>query len=314
MTPFQPSVGLSNPHIQTIISSVARKPLQRMREQSFLDRATSEVLEIDGVRLRVRLNMSTRRPLVVLIAGWLGHDRSTYIVAAAKALYQAGYNVARLNLRDHGDTAALNEGMFNSSRIDEVAGAVHQLAEKYGEGRAGLVGFSLGGNFALRVARRHAHITTLAVCPAIDPGATLETIDQNVIYQRYFINKWRNTWAEKQAAFPRAFDFGSALKLSTVAALNDYFVRYHSEFANSAEYFATYDLRGSALNGVTAHILAAKDDPIIDHQQYARLPEGISIHLTNLGGHGAYIQNWQLESWVDQYIVNYFDKHFKREP
>lgn len=309
MSSFQPSFGLGNPHIQTIVSSVARKPMQRVREQTFIQSATTEILEVEGIRLQVRLNVAISRPLVILIAGWLGHDRSTYVVAAAKALDEAGFNVARLNLRDHGDTAALNEGMFNSSRIDEVAGAVAQLADKYGSGHAGLVGFSLGGNFALRVARCHEQIKTLAVCPAIDPAATLDTIDKNVIYQRYFINKWRNTWQQKQTAFPQKFDFEYAAKLSTVAALNDYFVRYHSEFENSAAYFATYDLRGAGLEGVHAHILAAKDDPIIDFRQYENLPESISIDLTERGGHGAYIENWQLESWVDHYIVN----HFKQE-
>jgi len=58
--------------------------------------------------------------------------------------------VLRLNLRDHGDTQALNIGLFHSCRLGEVVGAVRSLQHQHPRRELSLVGFSLGGNFGLR--------------------------------------------------------------------------------------------------------------------------------------------------------------------
>ena len=186
---------------------------------------------------------------------------------------------------------------------------MRHLIELYGNGhKSGLLGYSLGGNFALRVAQQIPQLETLSVCPAIEPGNTMVRIDQNTLYRRYFVHKWRATWVQKQAAFPELYDFTDALQLSTVGSLTDYFIKYHSEFVCTQDYFDAYDLRGSRLVGTQAHVLAARDDPIIAYQQWSDLPSSISVELTDKGGHGAYMRNWQLESWADEYATNFFQR------
>ena len=61
----------------------------------------------------------------------------------------------RLNFRDHGETHHLNRAMFHSCRIDEVVGARETESRQRFTARPFVIGgFSLGGNFALRVALR----------------------------------------------------------------------------------------------------------------------------------------------------------------
>ena len=131
-------------------------------------------------------------------------------------------------------------------------------------------------------------------------------IDRNPVYQRYFVRKWRRVWQEKQCAFPHEYDFSSAMTLSTVSALTDYFVRYHSDFSSTAAYFAAYDLSADTLLNVDAHVLAASDDPIIPAAQYQDLPDSLSLHMTAQGGHGAYLDSWGLTSWADEYAIKQF--------
>ncbi len=275
-------------------------------EAKMMAAADAQVLTVDGVKLLVHFNLKPGAPLVMIIPGWLGSYRSSYVLSAARALLDAGFSVARINLRDHGETAHLNRSLFHSAMIDEVVALVRTLQTNHGEAGAGLLGYSLGGNFALRVARAVPQLTTLAVCPAIEPENTMYSIDRSPVYQRYFVGKWRKTWVAKQTAFPGDFDFGEALQLTSVSALTDYFVRYHSPFATSAEYFAAYDLSGDSLSGVEAQILAARDDPIIPHLQYADLPADVAVDLTERGGHGAYINSWKMTSWADEYAIHYF--------
>ena len=304
---FRPAPGLGNPHVQTILSSVGRRQFTPAAIRSFLLSGAEQIIEVKGVRLKVDLHLQAGAPLISLIPGWLGSSTSSYVVSMSETLYRHGFSIARINLRDHGDTADLNPGLFNSALIDEVVALVKYLTAEYGQkpvgpGNNGLVGFSLGGNFALRVARRLPELSCLAVCPAIDPGNTMYQIDSNPIYQKYFVRKWRKTWAAKQAAFPDIYNFDAAMQLNTVSALTDYFVRYHSEYTTTDEYFAAYDLSGDYLSDVQAHLVASYDDPVIPADQWQSLPDSISVYMTDRGGHGAYLKNWRLQSWIDKSI------------
>ena len=108
----------------------------------------------DGVRLQSFVSSpahSTGLP-VVLIHGWEGSAESLYVLSLAQRLFEQGFDVVRLNLRDHGDTHQLNRDLFHSCRLPEVVGAVHSLQQLFPHRPLQLVGFSLGGNFMLRVA------------------------------------------------------------------------------------------------------------------------------------------------------------------
>ena len=309
---FMPATGMANPHIQTILSSMGRKLWPAQAQTNFHAASQRELIEVQGVQLAVDLNISAGKPLIMLIPGWLGSSTSSYALSCATQLGEAGFSTARINLRDHGETAHLNKGMFNSALIDEVIALVQRLTETYGQSGTGLIGYSLGGNFALRVARALPGIPTLAICPAIEPDTTMYRIDRSPIYQRYFVKKWRQVWREKQAAFPAEYDFNDALTLNTVSALTDYFVRYHSDFDSTDSYFSAYDLSADALNNVDAHILAAGDDPIIPAEHYDTLPASLTLNVTERGGHGAYLDSWRLSSWADTYAVNLFNEAIGR--
>ena len=53
--------------------------------------------------------------LVILLHGWEGSSDSTYILRAGRCLYRHGYDVFRLNYRDHGESHHLNEGLSTRS-------------------------------------------------------------------------------------------------------------------------------------------------------------------------------------------------------
>jgi hypothetical protein len=264
----------------------------------------------DGTVLRVRLNLQHNRqadppPLVVLIHGWLGSDSSSYVISTGAALFRAGFSTARMNLRDHGGTAHLNEGLYHSARTQEVVDLVRELASRHGGAGTAVTGYSLGGNFALRVARATG-LPALAVCPAIDPAVTMRSIDQgpgSAIYRRYFLRKWQTSLRAKAAAFPQRYDFSGAWRLGTVQALTDYFVHEHSGFASTRSYFDAYDLTGNALAGVDATVLIAADDPIIPAAGFRALPSGIEVVETHTGGHNAFLKNAALASWVDDFVI-----------
>ena len=54
--------------------------------------------------------------MAILLHGWHGSADSPDVVSLAQHLFLRGFEVIRLNLRDHGETEHLNRGLFHSCR------------------------------------------------------------------------------------------------------------------------------------------------------------------------------------------------------
>jgi predicted alpha/beta-fold hydrolase len=141
--------------VQTIVSSVGRKLFKPSWLDSFLAQSEHRDIHVMGQHLTAQYSRASQAdaPVVIIIHGWLGSADSSYVLSSAQALHGQGFQVVRLTLRDHGNTAHLNEGLFHSAMTDEVVAAAQFIMEDFPDSRAGLMGFSMGGNFALRLAK-----------------------------------------------------------------------------------------------------------------------------------------------------------------
>jgi predicted alpha/beta-fold hydrolase len=308
---FSPGRALRSPHVQTILGSRGRGYWVQRRAASLLEGAEQRILTTgDGVQLEAWASLQADpAPGVILIHGWLGHADSSYVLSSASELFSHGFSVIRLNLRDHGETAHLNEEMFHSARTAEVVDAVLQI-KRMVSGPVGVAGFSLGGNFALRIAR-DTGLPAVAVCPAIDPPASMVSIDSGfAAYRLFFLLKWQRALRQKEAAFPHRYEFADARNLKTVTALTDLFVREHTDYPDTESYLAAYTLTGDALRHTEATVIFAEDDPVIPAEGFERLPPGIKTIASRHGGHCAFIRDIRQPTWVDDYLVRYFDARF----
>ena len=113
---------------------------------------------------KVNIPAEQARAVVVVLHGWEGSADATYMLSLGHALLERGCITVRINFRDHGGTQSLNEGLFHSCRIDEVVSAVAAVRRQYPSLPLYLAGFSLGGNFALRVAAHARSPRTAAGC------------------------------------------------------------------------------------------------------------------------------------------------------
>ncbi len=320
---FRPATGLGNPHLQSLLASLRlRRPLVA-RAAAALLRDSEEIL-LDcgqGVRLMGEYTPATVQPsrgLVVLLHGWEGSSASLYMLSCGGRLHAEGYDIFRLNLRDHGPTHHLNPEIFHSCRLDETVAAVAEIARRWPTDRLLLAGFSLGGNFALRIARQApsagiALARVVAICPVLDPMRTMAQLESGFVgYRMYFLRKWRRSLLRKQACFPELYDFGDLKALPTLSATTDFFVREYTEFPDMDTYLNGYAITGQALAGlqVPCHIITAADDPVIPAADLARLArsDALQLTLTPGGGHCGFVQNWRLGSWVDEAIVAALDE------
>lgn len=266
-----------------------------------------------GVRLSAWCSPQVdRAPWVMLLHGWLGSAHSSYVLSLGARLFAQGFSVARLNLRDHGDSEALNPGLFHSCLLDEVVGAVAALQRQYAITDLSLAGFSLGGNFALRVAARaHQDIrlrTVVAICPALNPHASDAALATGpLIYRHYFLSKWKQSLRRKQQLFPEQYDFASILHRNNITELTDILVQRHAGFAGYRDYYDGYSLLGDALANVTvpSHILLADDDPIVPVADVQHLAANPHLHIARSrhGGHCGFIASWSGKRWVNDWAL-----------
>jgi uncharacterized protein len=321
---FAPAWPLANAHLQSLLAS---SPLRRglLRRRAAALAAASRTLLVDageGVRLHAWYAARQTRPglaprgLAVLIHGWEGSGESSYLLSAAQRLYDEGWSVIRLHLRDHGPSHHLNPELFHSNRIREVVGAVARIAEVFPDRPLCLGGFSLGGNFALRVAARAADAAiplarVMAVCPVLDPASTLEAMENGPrLYERYFMYKWRRSLALKARHFPDHYHFGDLRQFRGLRDMTAHFVAGYSDYPDLASYLAGYAITGDALAGVTvpALLVAAADDPIIPARDLPRLarPASLRVVETRHGGHCGFLASVTAESWVDGQMARWF--------
>jgi len=317
--PFNPPLYLRNPRLQTFLASFKMRAAGR---NPMLDDSRRIILETDrGVRLLCAYAKQKRlraKGLVILIHGWEGSADSTYIRTTGRAIYRRGYDLFRLNLRDHGPSHHLNRGLFYATLLEEVHDAVRQAA-MMGEGRpVFLAGFSLGGNFALRVARRCVthdipqlrHV--VAISPVLDPDKATDRIDADRLILAYFRRKWARSLLTKQGAFPLDYDFRPALSLSTIREMTDWLISRHTDFSDSRAYFHAYSLLKGAIFdlNLSATILTAADDPIIPVSDFRdlRLNRNTRLVIRRYGGHIGFIENYRLSCWYENQMVGLFDR------
>jgi predicted alpha/beta-fold hydrolase len=323
---FRPPRWLRGPHLQTILPNwPLRRARVERRARPMIAAATELLLDCgDGVTLqafhsspsRSRTDAGGREPgqkLAILLHGWEGSTDSTYMLSLAQTFFAAGFETVRLNLRDHGVTHHLNKELFHSCRLPEVVGAVRALAARFARLPIVLAGFSLGGNFMLRVAaHREARDLPLerviAVSPVLDPAVTMETLENGFpVYHSYFVKKWSRSLVRKQQAWPGHYDFDDLLRTKSLRIMTDELVRAHTEFPSAADYLAGYAITGERLTTLSAPatVLTSLDDPIIDNRDLARLARSphLDIVTTARGGHCGFIENLGDSSWVDTKVL-----------
>lgn len=316
--PFAPPFWLKNPLLQSVLNSAHfRAP----RRNPMVEAAREMILTVEGgVRLQGFFSPQPgpAKGLAILLHGWEGSHTSTYMLTQGAALFAAGFSVFRLNLRDHGQSHHLNQGIFRAYLLDEAFDGVRQAAALAGGGPVVLAGFSLGGNFALRIAIKAAESPiaglahVLAIAPVLEPEATARALDATGPLRKYSVKKWRRSLARKQELFPELYDFGEVIAQDTVQDMTRVILAQSGEFDDPREYYATYAIAPDALLSVRAPltIVTAQDDPVIPYEGFARLalPDGARLAAPAHGGHGGFLLGPPLRSWLEPRMVEIFNQ------
>lgn len=317
-TGFRPPWWLRNAHVQSILPSLAlRRALLRRRCAPLQRHSRPLLLDCgDGVRLLAQHTPAIgaqQAGAVVLLHGWEGDANALYMRSLARRLLASGFAILRLNLRDHGGTQALNAGLFHSCLLPEIVGAVRAAQQLFGALPLHLAGFSLGGNFMLRVAADAAPAglalaSVVAISPVLEPRATLDAIESGPgVYRSYFVRKWSASLRAKERAWPQLYQFGNLQRYTSLREMTAQLVDRHTAFDSLEQYLDGYSITGRRLAGlaVPATIITAADDPIVPVADLARLEAARTLRavVTARGGHCGFLTGVLGDTWAENAVL-----------
>lgn len=287
--------------------------------------------DVTGFEARARLHgyynttpvAGPSRGLVMTLHGWEGCSHSVYNLTMTDALLRAGYDVVRLNLRDHGprrhlDPHRLNRGIFLGTLLEETATAVHYVAEMADERPFYMIGPSMGGNFVLRLAVHHGQRPfhnlrrVVAVNPALNPGSATDAIDAGLPFRRYFRTRWLESLLKKQAYSPHLFHFAQLTTIPTIRAMTDWLVHHYSEYENADDYFSRYSVPRTAFRNlnVPVTVITAFDDPVIPAADFYALDPHplLDVQIYPAGGHVGFVSLFPTRRYLPDIVLHALEK------
>jgi predicted alpha/beta-fold hydrolase len=318
--PFKPALWARNPHLQTLFGSLN---LRVWGKNEMTDVSEETIVPAGDARLlgyHSRQSGGQAKGLIILLHGWEGSSDSTYMLSAGRYFFRRGYDIFRLNLRDHGKSHGLNRGLFHGALTEETALAVENVAGLFPAGPSYLVGFSLGGNFALRIALKRFQTSpsrlreVFAISPPLDPYKATLAIDAGFFaYRRYFLAKWKRSLRRKQRCFPDLYRFDGILHHDTCMALTEAIMPYYTEWDGYRDYFRRYTLTGNVLaaTALPATIITSEDDPVVAVDDFHHLPEhdNLHVHIQKYGGHSGFLDPFPWGCWYERRIADIIEKH-----
>lgn len=319
MSAFRPCRLLAGGHRQTVVGYFSRRWLRwtRPTEDLVVDAG-------DDVRLLVRVSWqpaAEASPTVVLVHGLGGCDQSSYGIATGELAWQAGWNVARMNMRGAGDGEALCGRLYNAGQDTDLVAVLHTLARR--APWLAPVGFSLGANLVLLALGRSAArlpagaFAAAAVSPPADLAACARSLERppNRVYLSHYVKRLCTTYRERQQRLPELYAIGREAGARTIWEFDEQVTAPYGGFRGAEDYYAKSSSGPWLLHiDRPTLILAAQDDPMIPADAVARwpLPESgiVRREMTRTGGHVGFVAPTRAAGrfWAGERVMDFLQE------
>ncbi len=289
--------------IREIQQKPLRKKLNRITSKQIFTSSNSQSIEIFETNLY--------KKKVIFFPGWLGHKDSKYLIPLADLLHINNFDIVRIHPIDHGDTEHLNKDFFRATDIQTLIEAVEFIGKKYQNNEIHLIGFSLGGNIALRIsACKSINFlkSTVVISPVIDPEISMRAMDNTSwILKKYFVNKWRRTLRRKMRLH-NISNVEESLRYKDLEKMTEFFTKNFSPHKNVKELFAGYAITQDTINQIKNNTLiySSVDDPCVPIKPLCSLDQtnNVKFKPQQYGGHCGFIDDFKFNSSVYEEIVN----------
>ncbi len=344
---FEPLPFLSNPHVQTILGNLlkgqARPPRSgkllvpladgdkivlletppRLRKMSEPERQATITQTLAWRSGSDTLRNGAER-IALLLHGLGGCHRSPYMERMAHRLSGLGWRVFRMELRGAGAGIKLARRLYNAACSDDVRAVVEFLATAFPAAPLAVIGFSLGGNIALKYGGELGAHTPPALCalaalaPPIDLVRCSALAARSSFYDAYYTHHLTRHVDQHQQYFPDLPPVAFPPKL-TLKQFDDIYTAPRGGYVDALDYYR----RASAQQwiariAVPTFILTARDDPVVAVEPFEALSTeaAVEVHITPHGGHLGFLGPDGAGGirWGETQVVNWLEKQVASRP
>jgi uncharacterized protein len=315
--PFRPHPLLRGGHAQTLAGVYLPGPAVRYRaRQRRVTLADGDTIVLhDDCPSGWRSGDRT----VLLIHGLAGCHDSGYMRRTAHKLCARSVRTFRMDLRGCGAGQGLAHQPYHSGRSEDAAAAIAAIARIVPDSPLTLVGFSLGGNMALKLAgelggRPCGNLdSVMAICPPVDLAACSRQIQKraNRLYDRYFVALLLRQLELRKRLLPAAPAGRFARRPRSLWEFDDSFTAVVCGFGTAEGYYAA----ASSAPWIprierSTFIVSARDDPMIPAEtlEQIKLPPAVRLHISDCGGHLGFVGRRGVDGdrrWMDWRVVDW---------
>ena len=307
MRPFKPL--FRNPHLLTILGNFwprqyefARYPIHSRHIRTDAD---TQVL--------VQTQHPACEPLgeVILLHGLEGAGDAGYIQSMAWHALETGFIAHRFHMRTCGGTESLCKTLYHAGLTSDLQAFLDRIHTENRHHPVFLIGFSLGGNVALKLAGELGETDLIrgvvAISTPIDLAACARRLAQrdNFLYERRFVSRMQ----QRLVATGR-YQAEELAPWRTIYDMDDHVTAPSFQFGNAENYYATQSSKNflHAIR-VPALLIQAKDDTFIpfeifSHPAFSNNPN-LRLLATDHGGHLGFLARRGQRFWADDAAIEF---------
>jgi predicted alpha/beta-fold hydrolase len=315
--PFTTRPWLRNGHAMTVYAWARRRQFPRLPppERRFFQVAPDTQVRADCYWQPDRAS----RPALVALHGLESSSDAHYMRGLADHAVRRGWSAILLNQRNCGGTEHLTPGLYHSGLTADPLAVIRELAAKDGIRDIGVVGYSLGGNLAMKLSGELNGDPALpvravvAVSPALDLDWCVRAIERkaNFPYQWNFVKDLRARMRRKAIAWPGAFDLTPLGSIWGIRRFDDvYTAPFHGFDGASDYYYKASAVRVIDRIRIPALVLAAADDPFVPPDQFRPpafpINPYVTVRIESHGGHCGFIGDNEADPyWAEDTAIRF---------
>ena len=318
---FRPAWWLTNTHMQTMYSTFMRHVKAPIDSVERFELPDGDFVDLAWAEKEI----SPDAPLVIFLHGLGGGIDSTYVAGQLRAFNQNGWRAVLMHFRGASSDPNRLPRAYHSGDTGDLDCFLNALAKREPNTKKALVGFSLGGNVALKWLGEQRSQTIVQAAVAVSVPYQLRLVADTInrgfsrFYQSHLLKRLRQVFIRKLKAHGELLPF-------TVKELEDLrcfwtfdeniTARLHG-FPHVHAYYRESSSRQYLTHITTPTLLIhALDDPfmtpdVLPHED--ELSPQVTLELSRRGGHVGFISGGvpgMPVYWLDQRIPEYLREGF----
>lgn len=316
---FKPAFGISNPHLQTIYSSLFRKfPKIEFK----IERFTLSDGDFLQAYWHKTITRQTHTPICILFHGLAGSYESPYIKGVMIELAKAGFDTVLMHFRGCAGEVNLLPRSYHSGDTTDAKEFIQSVKQRYPNSKLYGVAYSLGANMLLKLLAEIKEDSPFEKAVAVSAPMLLDIcanrINQGLsrYYQHRLIQELNASVDKKYDKFNMQNLLGLERKdiknLKTFWEFDEAYTAPIHGFKSAKDYYKKSSSK-QFLKDITTPtlIIHAKDDPFMTQEvlpSKEELSEKIEMEVSQYGGHVGFIGGslFKPEFWLEKCIVEFF--------